>query len=109
MGTDGLEIIRFGIPGLDRLLGQGKQRADGTWEYGATVERNHSTTVCIIGRDGTGKSVLALHLVSRYLADAKGANEASKIGCIYVSTDLSFSKARSIWMAFGLDKPNLRK
>ncbi|HJQ82917.1 MAG TPA: ATPase domain-containing protein [Candidatus Binatia bacterium] len=63
-----------------------------------------TTSLCIIGPDGAGKSILALHLASRYLADA---------GCqprvIYASTDLPYANALGSWHRFALHVPNARR
>jgi hypothetical protein len=64
------DFLRFGIPSLDQLIGS----FDGN--FGVEVTRKDggrtvtdATGVCIMGPDGTGKSVFALHLASHYLAD----------------------------------------
>jgi len=77
------------------------------------------TTFCIIGAEGTGKSVLALHLAARYAADAyaesrRADRQSSEVSfpplptIIYASTDLSFQKASKVWKNFGLGRPNDR-
>src|SRR5438105_2846302 len=113
--------LRFGIPSLDELL----RRDAGTPLHASatglvsdqtlrtrggmaidTYAKNKSarTTGCIIGPDGTGKSILALHLASRYIADAN----QDDVKVLYASTDLSYAKAFRIWAHFGLGHPNLR-
>ena len=87
--------------------------------------QNLPLSLCIAGTDGTGKSILALHLASRYAADCMRWSAASielrkpdtntvetdapaipKI--IYISTDLTASRARSVWKSFRLCEPNQR-
>jgi len=92
--------LRFGIPGLDRLLEKE------TGEYGVWQEYG-TTTMCIIGVDGTGKSVYGLHLASRYRADCHMAGSAARV--LYVSTDLTDGVAQRIWCNFALNRPNVRK
>jgi KaiC/GvpD/RAD55 family RecA-like ATPase len=105
-------IVRFGIPTLDELFG-GKDPAGDA--YGILLPGNikhqsgASISICISGPDGTGKSVLGLHLASRYLADCiehAGRREPPRV--LYVSTDLKFKMAAKMWVNFGLDYPNLR-
>ena len=57
-------ILSFGIPKLDELFG----RYSATGEPGICAEAGESVSVCLVGADGTGKSVLALHLASQYAA-----------------------------------------
>jgi KaiC/GvpD/RAD55 family RecA-like ATPase len=108
MGSEKLKVIRFGIPGLDQLLGCPGQGDDTQARSGAPLESD-STTVCIVGADGSGKSILALHLVSRYIADASAAHGGVATRAIYVSTDAGYDKARSIWDGFRLDAPDTRR
>lgn len=100
-------MIRFGIPSLDRLLGHPHARDDGERPYGIDVE-GRTTTICIVGTGGTGKSELALHLASRYVADARAGSEHTSAQVFYVSTDLSHGTADSIWQRFSLNAPNAR-
>lgn len=102
----GYQILAFGIPSLDELLGQATS-SDRVWTregFGITLDKKtESTSLCIIGPDGTGKSVLALHLASHY---ASRASEDTRL--LYASTDLSIGKARTIWSNFALDRPSDR-
>src|SRR5205807_2349710 len=68
--------------------------------------RDASASLCLIGPHGTGKSVLALHLASRYLADVRNAESDALV--FYVSTDLSHPMADDLWTSFALDSPDLR-
>src|SRR5882724_2187077 len=94
-------VLSFGIPELDRMLDLRRpfyvRRQDG--------EREPSS-LALIGSDGTGKSVLALHLASRYFAD--NYSDARRPKVLYLSTDLKFDKANGIWTNFALDDPNGR-
>jgi hypothetical protein len=90
-------IIDFGVPELDELFGrlaEGKPDA-------IFADPGESLSVCILGADGTGKSVFALHLASRY---------ASRYGTrvIYFSEDLGFTRADRVFKSFGLHKPAKR-
>ena len=105
------KVLRFGIPSLDMLMGKAPEIAArkgidqlGLWlpDPSGSNKSTTSTSLCLIGPDGSGKSVLALHLVSRYLADNKTAS------AIYVSTDLTSQKAEQMWANFALDVPSLR-
>lgn len=91
-------LFRFGIASLDRLLSkEGDADASG---FGYPL--SSSTTLCLIGPSGTGKSVLGLHLACRYFADLvrSGPNTAR---VFYISTDLTFETAALLWQDFGLD------
>lgn len=91
--------IRFGIPALDQLI-SGRESAPG----GIPIERGRSSTLSILGPDGTGKSVLGLHLASHYLLDHCKCERLPIV--LYVSTDLSYSIARDrTWTPFGLEYP----
>ncbi|MBI3721565.1 MAG: hypothetical protein HY248_03345, partial [Fimbriimonas ginsengisoli] len=66
-----------------------------------------TTSICMVGPDGTGKSVLALHLASRYAGRYRyhAGEHGGYPRVLYVSTDLSYAKARSVWHNFGLHSP----
>jgi KaiC/GvpD/RAD55 family RecA-like ATPase len=106
-------FLRFGIPSLDKLIGRDDRN------YGFDLSRKEptkdSTGLCVIGPDGTGKSVFALHLASQYLADCFVERTLSPHSpllklpqILYISTDLSYGKATKTWKHFGLDKPFAR-
>ncbi len=100
-------LLAFGIPSLDELLGHpaARDEAFSSADFGFVLgEREKSTSLCLIGPDGTGKSVLALHLASQYAATT--LHGSTRI--LYASTDLSFTKAREIWTGFVLDRPFYR-
>src|SRR5258708_19135974 len=86
-----LKFLRFGIPTLDELIGQFKVKSEDKDHIFFGIDfspddaldsnpaatgvkldgarRPDSTSICVIGPDGTGKSVFGMHLASRYLAD----------------------------------------
>lgn len=114
------DVIRFGIPSIDNLFGDNPSKKDGVRlprcrprGPAAPTEPDEnglpsSVSLCMTGPGGTGKSILAMHLASRYLADCRDAGDlATKV--LYVSTDLKFEVANSVWERFGLDRPNQRK
>lgn len=121
--------LRFGIPTLDVLLG--KPRVD---EESGTVEptfgiglnsrsgdgnaRQDAVSACLVGVDGVGKSILAMHLAAQYRADLdeslgntsniKGPIRQFTPTILYVSTDLTFGRADVSWRNFGLNYPTCR-
>lgn len=63
-----IRCLRFGIPDLDVLLrwsSSGPEQPNGLF-YAA----NTTTSLSLVGPDGSGKTLLALHLAARYLHDA---------------------------------------
>ena len=67
--------LRFGIPNLDRLIGRPFE-----YKWGLKLEKpDNPVTICIIGPDGTGKSLFGLHLASRYAADLVHVDSGSKV------------------------------
>ncbi|MCX6345199.1 MAG: hypothetical protein NT018_08990, partial [Armatimonadetes bacterium] len=100
-----VDVLRFGIPSLDHLCGKpDKDSPEGMGIHGAT-------SMCIIGGDGTGKSVLGLHMASRYLADRlhqyqEAKNDLPRV--LYASSDLSHGVAQNMWSNFRLNEPNKR-
>jgi hypothetical protein len=131
MSTSEHKYLAFGIPSLDRLLGTREDDAAGGSNPGLNLTPQTSggdgpphppngrlidASVCIIGPDGTGKSIFALHLASEHwrkcaLWWTTGPQPpdavASKI--IYASSDLSLSMARTMWTSFWLDRPFSRR
>src|SRR5580658_2321580 len=104
--------LLFGIPSLDELIelpfSEGGNPSDGT-------------SITLLGPDGTGKSVLALHLASRYHfecmrtmygSDAPreppNVQTRSRPVILYISSDLKHTAANSIWEKFKLNHPGLR-
>ena len=90
----------LGIENIDTKLIRNSEASDD----GETSTR--VWTAAIVGPDGTGKSILALHAAIEYLR-ANGAPICPKV--IYVSTDLSFSIAARALSQFGLLRPNYRR
>src|ERR1051326_2897721 len=97
MAANSATAIDFGIPELDELFG----RPANTQFPGMSAARGENVSFCIYGADGTGKSVLALHLASRYAA-------RHDVPVIYFSEDLGYQRAQSVFDSFGLHKPNER-
>jgi KaiC/GvpD/RAD55 family RecA-like ATPase len=106
----GLHHLRFGIPSLDALFGDIEDKGIRLPAGGgdSTEPLHSSVSVCISGPDGTGKSILGLHLASRYAGDCARA-EATGQKVLYISTDLKFGMASKVWTDFALDSPDLRK
>jgi KaiC/GvpD/RAD55 family RecA-like ATPase len=101
------DVLRFGIESLDRLIGGSELTG-----YGIDIAKHKraglTTSLCLIGPDGAGKSVLALHLAAQYLADLK-SNHEDPPKVLYISTDLTFSMAETVWDKFDLRHPFARK
>ena len=97
-----MSILRFGIPSLDSLID------NGTETHGAASSGLvQSTSLSIIGPDGTGKSILGLHLASHYLFDHRADKRQPLV--LYVSTDLSYPMAHDrTWLPFALNYPGRR-
>lgn len=96
--------IEFGIPDLDHLFG--KPVEDPTAKRGISMEEGESISVCIVGADGTGKSILALHLAAHYASEHGEADDAR---VIYFSEDLGFRRAKVVYENFGLASPTARR
>lgn len=130
------EVLRFGISSLDELLGFPSEKSRDEIPLGiylppleeirvkpgaggektVTDQRGgkelFTTSVCIIGPTGTGKSIFGLHMASTYLADCMAEKErkpAQEIPSIlYVSTDLTYNMAQRAWSNFALNYPFAR-
>jgi KaiC/GvpD/RAD55 family RecA-like ATPase len=91
----------FGISDLDRLFEISSKLNVRQW------------SCAITGGNGSGKSILALHVAANYLANARAnisMDPPVKLPrVIYVSSDLSFEQAGAIWEGFGLDFMKARK
>jgi KaiC/GvpD/RAD55 family RecA-like ATPase len=95
--------LKFGIPSLDELVQVPEQAT-------STALASCPTSLAIIGPDGTGKSVFALHLASRYLADCMEAAAGDVLPhVIYVSSDFKHGGANRVWDIFKLNGPNWRQ
>ncbi len=64
-------LLRFGIPTLDELIGHGANLLGFRLPEQSGAQ---AASMCLLGPDGTGKSVLGLHLASRYAADHADTN-----------------------------------
>jgi KaiC/GvpD/RAD55 family RecA-like ATPase len=102
--------MRFGIPSLDQLVSGDESvlGIDLTYVTEKGTPAFDSTSMCIIGPDGTGKSVLALHLASYYAADHNCKCTETPPRILYASTDLRYEKALKAWANFMLGNPLLR-
>ncbi|HEV2693920.1 MAG TPA: hypothetical protein VG347_13585, partial [Verrucomicrobiae bacterium] len=120
-----IRLLRFGIPSLDRMFfqkghtydaGINLRPPDAQREKEDRQPLDQHVSLCIQGPSGTGKSVLGLHLLSRYWADslqweserkARNPNaESAAPRILYLSTDLGIKRARSTWNSFYLGTPN---
>jgi KaiC/GvpD/RAD55 family RecA-like ATPase len=120
------KTLRFGIQSLDRLIGS--TRDGERIKYGIDLSppeladrkssdqrvEQISSSICLAGPDGTGKSVFSLHLASQYLADClelsvDSADASPRPQVIYISTDLTYSIALRIWNRFDLRRPFARR
>jgi KaiC/GvpD/RAD55 family RecA-like ATPase len=118
--------LLFGIPTLDTLIGSisrnntvaAKSQSDSASAGLADKAKPEvAKRIALLGPDGAGKSVLALHLASRYAADSARAyrhpetrivDKSSMPLIIYVSSDLKEKSADDIWEAFDLGHPDGR-
>lgn len=95
--------FRFGIDELDSLI-TGESRDDDL-----LLNEDGPWSAAIVGPDGCGKSVLALHLCSEYRSASAQCVNSKGVAVLYVSTDLSASQASRQWHSFGLCLPKTRK
>ena len=106
-----LTHLRFGIPSLDSLFGE-KDGCGILLPKSGQNQSSSSVSICISGPDGTGKSILGLHLAAHYVADClkqtSGGRRSLRTKVFYISTDLKFGMAKKVWLNFGLDWPNKR-
>lgn len=124
-------ILRFGIQSLDRLIGAirskptDKPQYENEPQYGIDLGDRPSladagpnkdftpvtSSICLAGPDGTGKSVLSLHLAAHYLADClseyvdAGKSIPKGLKVLYISTDLTYNMASKGWKHFALNYP----
>lgn len=103
------QFLQFGIPSLDGLFGAAGRDATGTRLCGMTAgtgdgRQFETTSICLAGPSGTGKSILALHLAAYYRAQ-----HGVLPRIIYASTDFSWAKANMVWTKFSLSTPIKRK
>lgn len=125
-----VRMLPFGIPQLDELFGYHRLMADGDQLPPYAHCLTTRTSLSIVGPDGTGKSVFALHLAATYAAIAsdlvkncsRGGNKwilemlrrrapKDSTPCValprivYVSSDLQFDAASRVWQNFCLRYP----
>ena len=120
------EVLRFGITSLDELFGVPSETSRHGLPAGIYLPpvadgdadtATPTTSVCIAGPTGTGKSIFALHMASTYLADCrieqarmpKSLQQLSLPTVLYVSTDLTHNMAQRAWANFSLDLPTYRR
>jgi KaiC/GvpD/RAD55 family RecA-like ATPase len=130
------EVLRFGILSLDELFGVPSETSKQALPAGIylpsamneepnangalaadTYKGVPTTSVCIVGPTGTGKSIFALHMASTYLSDCRAEKGRSKQSgkrislptVLYVSTDLTHNMAQRAWSNFGLNRPGQRR
>jgi len=111
--TPSIDFLRFGIPSLDHLFTPAAGLNKDWTQWGIQLPQKNgkvtgTTSISFIGRSGTGKSVLGLHLASRYLADACQVNPKNLPRIFYISTDLTEARGVAAWEGFGLHRPNQR-
>jgi len=113
------KTLRFGIRSLDRLIGKDSNGVN----YGIDLSEPTDTdptgslpltsSICLSGPDGTGKSVFSLHMASHYLGDClRETSTESSFSCpkvLYISTDLTYKMALKAWHNFTLDHPFERR
>ncbi len=76
-----------------------------------TTKEIFTTSVCIIGPTGSGKSIFGLHMASRYLADCIEEQKTKHVdlpAVLYLSTDLTYNMANRAWKNFALNYPFAR-
>jgi hypothetical protein len=109
-------MLPFGIPQLDELFGYSEGIAlpqtsptDTQPPYQYCLDQ--TTSISIVGTDGTGKSIVALHMAAAY-ADIVKRHRAAATGVtpavpyiIYASSDLQYHAASGIWENFCLRRP----
>lgn len=91
--------IRFGIPSLDHML---------NLRAGEDDDRGPSERITLLGPDGTGKSIFALHLVSAYRTTPLEEEKTDDPIVLYVSTDMEYDRAKTLWKSFALGIPSKR-
>jgi KaiC len=82
----------------------------------AAAKQTITTSICLIGPSGTGKSIFGLHMASTYLADClrddrdrDDPDRRRLPAVLYVSTDLTYNMACLAWNNFALDRPFSRR
>jgi KaiC/GvpD/RAD55 family RecA-like ATPase len=106
-------VIRTGIPSIDGMFRISEHQVHGDARGGiALPDLGATTSMTIVGPQGTGKSVLAMHIAARYLADCHAAFRAapqSMPRVCYISTDMTYPVADPMLRRFALHRPNARR
>lgn len=94
------KYLSFNVPTLDALFAPKDPRK------GLPLPRAPNTTsVCLIGPDGTGKSVFALHLAHAYYLGLLDEKHANTVRVLYISTDLKYHRATQVLKNFWKSEP----
>lgn len=104
-------VIRTGIPSIDGMFRISTHEPRDIRGGIGLPDLCTSTSLAIVGPQGAGKSVLAMHIAARYLADCHAAFGGDLAECprvCYVSTDMAFTAADPMLRRFALDHPNAR-
>lgn len=118
--AENVSPLPFGVPALDMLLGYPNLEAKDLIDC-----LDVTTSLAIVGHDGTGKSVFALHLAAAYHAvrhhnnqillgkkctvdDPPREGKHKQPMVFYVSSDLRAAAAIRVWKGFYLDEPWIR-
>jgi KaiC/GvpD/RAD55 family RecA-like ATPase len=101
-----MDYIQFGIPALDELISANPSPG----KRGVLISKGKGkgvdiAKICLIGPDGVGKSIFALHLAAYYAADCKKFYQANYPKIIYVSTGLRYENVASTIGNFNLTMP----
>src|SRR4051794_35418424 len=105
-------VIRTDIPSIDGMFRINEHTVEDVRGGIGLPNLDTSTSIAVVGPQGTGKSVLALHIAARYLADCHAAfgHDPDKMPRVcYISTDMTYPVAEPMLRRFGLDAPNQRR
>lgn len=105
-------VIRTGIPSIDGMFRISEHVSRDVRGGIGLPDLGTSTSLAVVGPQGAGKSVLAMHVAARYLADchaAAGGDPADYPRVCYVSTDMPYTAAAHMLRRFALDRPNARR
>lgn len=104
-------VIRTGIPSIDGMFRISEHVLKDMRGGIGLPDLWTSTSLAVVGPQGAGKSVLAMHVAARYLADCHAASSgdpAELPRVCYVSTDMTYTAAAHMLRRFALDQPNAR-
>jgi DNA polymerase III delta prime subunit len=91
-------FLRSGMVGIDALLGGGS---------GIRATTKSTTSICIIGPPGCGKTTVALNYAASFARSEPSSHSEGSGRTIYVSTDFPFSWARESWLTVVANSPTL--